>query len=158
MRQRGLKPPTRRDRPWARAFGGLYAIHRLRKLGLMVRAYGRQRRRRHVVLEPLSRCRCDSKAWSFLFVSRSSCSRKWASGPRRYGTRPKILRYIDPTVRRPLRSQARCSLNTRMPIALFDSRPTRGRSRRTRARASQAPYCIMATGNLSTPRTPGTPG
>src|SRR3954447_24273378 len=37
-------------------FGGIYMLHKLRhELGLTVRAYDRERRRRHVVLEPLPR-------------------------------------------------------------------------------------------------------
>jgi len=42
-------------------FSGLYALHRLRALGLAARLVGARRRRRHLVLEPRGRYRdeCD---------------------------------------------------------------------------------------------------
>jgi hypothetical protein len=36
------------------AFAGMYMLHRLSAIGLRACARGRQRRRRHLVLEPLS--------------------------------------------------------------------------------------------------------
>ena len=88
--------------------GGLYAIHRLRKLGLKVRAYeAAQRRRRHVVLEPLSGCRCDVESLEYSYSFSNELQQEW-KWPERYGTQPEILRYVNHVADR-FDLQARCS-------------------------------------------------
>ncbi len=75
--------------------GGLYAIHRLRKLGLKVRAYeagsgigGTWFWNRY----PGARCDVESLEYSYSFSDELQQEWKW---PERYGTQPEILKYIN---------------------------------------------------------------
>jgi cyclohexanone monooxygenase len=73
--------------------------------------------------------------------------------PERYGTQPEILRYINHVADRfDLRRDVR--LNTRVVSAEFDPSRSRWTVRTDRGDVAIAPFCIMATGNLSTPRVP----
>ena len=75
--------------------GGLYAIHRLRKLGLKVRAFeaaagvgGASLWNRY----PGCRCDVESLEYSYSFSNELQLEWHW---PERYGTQPEILRYIN---------------------------------------------------------------
>jgi cyclohexanone monooxygenase len=137
--------------------GGLYAIHRLRRLGLNVRAYeagsgigGTWFWNRY----PGCRCDVESLEYSYSFSNELQQEWRW---PERYGTQPEILRYINHVADRfDLRRDV--ELNTRIASAHFDGK-TNMWSLTTHAGVRvTAPFCIMATGNLSTPRTPNIPG
>jgi cyclohexanone monooxygenase len=132
---------------------GLYAIHRLRGLGLRVRAYeagsgigGTWFWNRY----PGARCDVESLEYSYSFSNELQQEWKW---PERYGTQPEILKYINHVADRfDLRRDVQ--LNTRITSATFDSEAgewtlTTGDGEDIRAR-----YCVMAAGNLSTPRVP----
>ena len=74
---------------------GLYAIHRLRSLGLKVRAYeagsgvgGTWFWNRY----PGARCDVESLEYSYSFDAQLQQDWKW---PERYGTQPEILKYIN---------------------------------------------------------------
>ena len=74
---------------------GLYAIHRLRGMGLKVRAYeagsgvgGTWFWNRY----PGARCDVESLEYSYSFSDELQQEWKW---PERYGTQPEILRYIN---------------------------------------------------------------
>src|SRR5438045_8578769 len=76
--------------------GGLYAIHRLRKLGLKVRAYeagsgigGTWFWNRY----PGARCDVDSLEYCYSFDDALEQEWKW---PARCGSQPEILTYINP--------------------------------------------------------------
>ena len=78
--------------------GGLYAIHRLRKLGLSVRAFeagdgvgGTWYWNRY----PGCRCDVESLEYSYSFSDELQQEWHWAE---RYGTQPEILRYINHVV------------------------------------------------------------
>ena len=137
--------------------GGLYAIHRLRKLGLKVRAYeagsgvgGTWFWNRY----PGCRCDVESMEYSYSFSNELQQEWKW---PERYGTQPEILRYINHVADRfDLRRDVQ--LDTRIRSATFSSKTNLWTVKTDKGETVTAPFCIMATGNLSTPRTPGIPG
>src|SRR5258708_3523270 len=99
---------------------GLYAIHRLRGLGLKVRAYeagsgvgGTWFWNRY----PGARCDVESLEYSYGFSDELQQEWKW---PERYGTQPEILRYINHVTERSELSRD-VQLNTRIVSAAFDS-------------------------------------
>ncbi|MEM7254126.1 MAG: NAD(P)/FAD-dependent oxidoreductase, partial [Pseudomonadota bacterium] len=139
---------------------GLYAIYRLRQLGLNVHAFeagsgvgGTWFWNRY----PGCRCDVESMEYSFSFSPELEQAWRW---PERYGTQPEILRYVEHVAER-FDLMRDVSLNTRVTGAWFDAESTcwtvtteaAGDSKRLRA-----PYLLMCTGNLSTPRVPNFPG
>ncbi|NKB59695.1 MAG: NAD(P)-binding protein [Alphaproteobacteria bacterium] len=133
--------------------GGLYAIHKLRQQGLKIRAYeagdgvgGTWFWNRY----PGCRCDVESMEYSYSFDDDLQQEWKW---PERYGTQPEILRYINHVAERfdLLRD---VQLSTRIKTARFDSKTNLWTITTEQGEAVSAPYCIMATGNLSTPRFP----
>ena len=137
--------------------GGLYAIHRLRKLGLKVRAYeagsgvgGTWFWNRY----PGCRCDVESMEYSYSFSNELQQDWQW---PERYGTQPEILRYVNHVADRfDLRRDVQ--LDTRIRSAVFNSKTNLWTLKTDKGETVTAPFCIMATGNLSTPRTPSIPG
>jgi cyclohexanone monooxygenase len=132
---------------------GLYAIHRLRKLGLTVRAYeagsgigGTWFWNRY----PGARCDVESLEYSYSFDEQLQQDWKW---PERYGTQPEILKYINHVADRfDLRRDVQ--LNTRIKSAVFDTTANEWTVTTNREEEIRARYCVMAAGNLSTPRVP----
>jgi cyclohexanone monooxygenase len=137
--------------------GGLYAIHRLRELGLKVRAFeagdgvgGTWYWNRY------PGCRCDVESMEYSYSFADELQQEW-HWPERYGTQPEILRYINHVADRfDLRRDI--EFNTRIKEAVFDSKTDTWTVKTDRGNAATARFCIMATGNLSTPRTPSLPG
>jgi cyclohexanone monooxygenase len=137
--------------------GGLYAIHRLRKLGLKVRAFeagggvgGTWYWNRY------PGCRCDVESMEYSYSFSDELQQEW-QWPERYGTQPEILRYINHVADRfDLRRDI--EFNTRVKEAAFDSNTNTWTVKTDKGCAVTARFCIMATGNLSTPRTPSLPG
>jgi len=77
--------------------------------------------------------------------------------PGRYGTQPEILRYINHVADRfDLRRDI--EFNTRVKTAVFNSDTNTWMVTTDKGGIAIARFCIMATGNLSTPRTPNYPG
>ena len=136
---------------------GLYAIHRLRSMGLKVRAYeagsgvgGTWFWNRY----PGARCDVESLEYSYSFSNELQQEWKW---PERYGTQPEILKYINHVADRfDLRRDVQ--LNTRILSALFDSKANEWTLKTDGGEEIRARYCVMAAGNLSTPRVPGFKG
>lgn len=136
---------------------GLYAIHRLRKLGLKVRAYeagadvgGTWYWNRY------PGCRCDVESMEYSYSFSNELQQEW-SWPERYGTQPEILRYVNHVAERfDLRRDIQ--FNTRIKSATFNSKSALWTIRTDEGDIASAHYCIMATGNLSTPRNPDIPG
>ena len=132
---------------------GLYAIHRLRGMGLRVRAYeagsgvgGTWFWNRY----PGARCDVESLEYSYGFSDELQQEWKW---PERYGTQPEILRYINHVADRfDLRRDVQ--LNTRIVSALFDGKAGDWMLKTDGGEAIRARHCVMAAGNLSTPRVP----
>ena len=133
--------------------GGLYALHRLRKLGLKARAFeagsgvgGTWFWNRY----PGARCDVESLEYSYAFDDDLQQEWHW---PERYGNQPEILTYINHVADRfDLRRDVR--LNTRVTSAEFDPGKNKWTVRTDKGDVATAPFCIMATGNLSTPRVP----
>ena len=132
---------------------GLYAIHRLRGLGLAVRAYeagsgvgGTWFWNRY----PGARCDVESLEYSYAFSDELQQEWKW---PERYGNQPEILQYINHVADRfDLRRDVQ--LNTRVTSAVFDSKAGEWTVKTDKDETIRARYCVMASGNLSTPRVP----
>ncbi|WP_421996063.1 flavin-containing monooxygenase [Reyranella sp.] len=132
---------------------GLYAIHRLRGMGLSVRAYeagsgigGTWFWNRY----PGARCDVESLEYSYSFSDELQQEWKW---PERYGTQPEILRYINHVADRfDLRRDVQ--LDTRIVSAVFDDAANRWTLKTADGETIEARYCVMAAGNLSTPRVP----
>jgi len=137
--------------------GGLYAIYRLRKLGLKVRCFeagggvgGTWYWNRY------PGCRCDVESMEYSYSFSDELQQEW-QWPERYGTQPEILRYINHVADRfDLRRDI--EFDTRVKEAGFDSKTNTWTIRTDKGNAATARFCIMATGNLSTPRTPSLPG
>jgi cyclohexanone monooxygenase len=137
--------------------GGLYAIYRLRKLGLRVRAFeagggvgGTWYWNRY------PGCRCDVESMEYSYSFSDELQQEW-QWPERYGTQPEILRYINHVADRfDLRRDI--EFNTRVKEAVFDSKTNTWTIKTDKGGAATARFCIMATGNLSTTRTPSLPG
>jgi cyclohexanone monooxygenase len=137
--------------------GGLYAIYRLRKLGLKLRAFeagggvgGTWYWNRY------PGCRCDVESMEYSYSFSDEMQQEW-HWPERYGTQPEILRYIDHVADRfDLRRDI--EFNTRVKEASFDGKTNTWTVTTDKGNTITARYCVMATGNLSTPRTPDYPG
>ncbi len=137
--------------------GGLYALHKLRSLGLRVRAYeagagvgGTWFWNRY----PGARCDVESLEYSYSFSDELQQEWKW---PERYGGQPEILRYINHVADRfDLRRDVQ--LNTRIRAAVFNPGTNLWTLTTEHGEAVIARFCIMASGNLSTPRVPDFPG
>ena len=96
----------------------------------------------------------ESLEYSYSFSDELQQEWHW---PERYGTQPEILRYINHVADRfDLRRDIQ--FNTRIKEAVFDSRTSTWTVTTDKGDTATARYCIMATGNLSTPRTPNVPG
>ncbi len=133
--------------------GGLYALNRLRKLGLKARVFeagsgvgGTWFWNRY----PGARCDVESLEYSYAFDNDLQQEWHW---PERYGNQSEILAYINHVADRfDLRKDVQ--LNTRVTSASFDPAVNKWTVRTDQGDVVTAPFCIMATGNLSTPRVP----
>jgi cyclohexanone monooxygenase len=133
--------------------GGLYALHRLRRLGLKAKAFeagsgvgGTWFWNRY----PGARCDVESLEYSYAFDNDLQQEWHW---PERYGNQSEILEYINHVADRfDLRKDVQ--LNTRVTAAEFDPGRNVWTLRTDKSDVVTAPFCIMATGNLSTPRVP----
>ncbi len=133
--------------------GGLFALYRLRQLGLTAIAFeagsgvgGTWFWNRY----PGARCDVESLEYSYGFDEALQQEWHW---PERYGTQPEILKYVNHVADRfDLRKDVR--FDTRVRSATFDPASGRWTVRTDRDDVVTATYCIMAAGNLSTPRVP----
>src|ERR1700722_9082892 len=122
--------------------GGLYALHRLRKLGLAARAFeagsgvgGTWFWNRY----PGARCDVESMEYSYAFDDDLQQEWKW---PERYGTQPEILRYINHVADRfDLRRDV--VFNRRVVSADFDPADCTWTVRTDKGDVVRAPFCIM---------------
>ena len=88
--------------------------------------------------------------YSYSFSDELQQEWKW---PERYGTQPEILRYINHVADRfDLRRDVQ--LNTRIVSAVFDGKAERWTLTTDNGETIRARFCVMAAGNLSTPRVP----
>ena len=133
--------------------GGLYALHRLRALGLNVKAFeagsgigGTWFWNRY----PGARCDIESLEYSYSFSDDLQQEWKW---PERYGNQSEILSYINHVADR-FELRRDVHLNTRVTSAVFDPATSLWTVGTDKGDKVTARYCIMASGNLSTPKVP----
>ena len=138
-------------------FAGLYALHRLRKLGLRAK-----------VLEagkgvggtwfwnryPGARCDVESLEYSYSFSEELQQEWNW---PERFAAQPDILRYINHAADR-LDLRRDILTETRVVSATFAKARGVWTVETDRSGSFQAAFLVMATGNLSLPRVPAFPG
>jgi len=137
--------------------GGVYAIYKLRQLGLKVRAFekgsdvgGTWYWNRY----PGCRCDVESLEYSFSFSPELDQEWKW---PERYGNQGEILTYVQYVVDR-FDVRRDIQFDTVVTSAVFDQAANAWTVKTIKGEAITAPYVIMATGNLSTPRKPDITG
>lgn len=134
-------------------FGGLYALYKLRKLGLRVQVLeagdaigGTWYWNRY----PGARCDVESMQYSYSFSDEIQQEWEWSE---LYATQPEILRYIN-FVADKLDLRSEVQLNTRVKSAQFDEDKAQWQVETSEGQKFSAPYMIMATGCLSMPVEP----
>jgi cyclohexanone monooxygenase len=138
-------------------FGGLYALYRLRAMGLTVRLLEQAPRvggtwywNRY----PGARCDVESVDYSFSFDDELQQEWTWTE---RFATQPEILRYVEHVADRfDLRRDI--DFNTRVDAARYHDATFRWHVGTADGRALVARYCVMAMGNLSAVNVPGFEG
>jgi cation diffusion facilitator CzcD-associated flavoprotein CzcO len=138
-------------------FGGLYALHRLRGLGLDVLALeaapsvgGTWWTNRY----PGARVDIPSLEYSYSFSEALQQDWRWTE---RYAGQPELLRYADHVADRfDLRRDIR--LATRIAAARFDDATARWHVASDDGRAWTARFVVLAVGPLSSPSVPALPG
>jgi cation diffusion facilitator CzcD-associated flavoprotein CzcO len=138
-------------------FGGLYALHRLRGLGLSVQVYeagsgvgGTWYWNRY----PGARCDVESLEYSYSFSPELEQEWDWSE---RYAPQPEILSYINHVADRfDLRRDIQ--FDTRVTAAAFDETAGRWRVTTDRGDDVSARFCVMASGCLSAVTTPDIEG
>jgi cyclohexanone monooxygenase len=136
---------------------GLYSIHRLRGMGLSVRVFeagdgvgGTWFWNRY------PGCRCDVESLEYSYSFDPELEQEW-SWDERYGTQSQILEYTNHVAERfdLLRD---IQFETRVTKAIFDEAGNFWTVTTDTRQTVTGRYCIMAAGNLSTPRKPDIPG
>lgn len=138
-------------------FAGLYALHRLRDLGMSVRVFeagsgvgGTWFWNRY----PGARCDIESVDYSYSFDPDLEQEWEWTQ---RYAAQPEILAYLNHVADRfDLRRDI--TFDTRVTSAVFDEAAERWTVSTDSGELISARYCIMAAGCLSTVNTPDFPG
>ncbi|MGH9228408.1 MAG: flavin-containing monooxygenase [Acidimicrobiales bacterium] len=138
-------------------FAGLYALHRLRGLGLSVQVYeagagvgGTWFWNRY----PGARCDVESLEYSYSFSQDLEQEWDWSE---RYAPQPEILRYINHVADRfDLRRDIQ--FDTRVTAAVFDETVNRWGVTTDRGDEVSARFCVLATGCLSAATTPDIEG
>jgi cyclohexanone monooxygenase len=137
--------------------GGLYALFRLRGLGFRIRVYetgngigGTWFWNRY----PGARCDIESLEYSYSFSEELQTEWRW---PERYATQSAILEYVNHVADR-FNLRRDIQLNTRIVSAVYVRPSNRWTLTTEGGEVITARYCVMATGNLSTPSVPGFKG
>lgn len=138
-------------------FGGLYALHSVRELGLSVRVIeagsgvgGVWHWNRY----PGARCDVDSVEYSYSFSPELEQEWTWSS---RFAKQPEILEYLNHVADRfDLRRDIQ--FDTRVTSATYDERTQRWDLGLDNGEQLIARYCIFAAGNLSSVNRPDIPG
>jgi cyclohexanone monooxygenase len=138
-------------------FGGLYALYRMRSMGLSVRVYeagsgvgGTWFWNRY----PGARCDVESLAYSYSFSPELEQEWDWSE---RYAGQPEILEYANHVADRfDLRRDVQ--LDTRVESAIYDETSGRWVIRTSHGDEVTAHFCLTAVGCLSSQNTPDFPG
>jgi cation diffusion facilitator CzcD-associated flavoprotein CzcO len=138
-------------------FAGLYALHRLRGMGLSARAFeqaedvgGTWYWNRY----PGARCDVESIDYSFSFSEELQQEWSWTE---RYATQPEILRYLNHVADR-FDLRPAITFGTRVVSAVYHEPSAQWLVETDRGHRVTARYCIMAVGCLSLGRIPDFPG
>ena len=132
-------------------FSGIYMVHRLRKLGLKVRAYesgggvgGTWYWNRY----PGCGSDIESLEYSYGFSEELQQEWKWS---KRYAPQPEIEAYLNHvTDRFDIRKDIQ--LNTRIESTIYDEKSETWTLTTNHGEVIVAPFCVMATGLLSAPK------
>lgn len=134
-------------------FAGLYAIHKLRSLGLSVRGFeagpdvgGTWYFNRY----PGARCDVESVDYCYSFSKELEQEWTWTE---KYATQPEILRYIN-WVADKLDLRRHISFDTFVSSVVLDEQTYRWTVTTSAGDEVSARFCVMATGPLSAPLTP----
>ena len=136
---------------------GLYILYCLRQRGLTARAFeaasdvgGTWYWNRY----PGARVDVDSVQYSYNFSDELTQEWVWTEN---FATQPELLRYVNYVADRfDLRRDVK--FDTRVTSAVFDEDANSWTLETDQGDIATAPYCIMATGSLSTPFKPAFPG
>jgi cyclohexanone monooxygenase len=138
-------------------FAGLYALHRLRDMGMAVRVIeagsgvgGTWYWNRY----PGARCDVESVDYSYSFSDELQQEWTWSE---RYASQPEILRYVEHVAER-FDLYRDIVFDTRVESAAFDEDEQRWTVVTDAGATLSARVCVMATGCLSTTRVPEIPG
>jgi cyclohexanone monooxygenase len=138
-------------------FAGLYAIQRMRRLGLSVRAFeagsdvgGVWYWNRY----PGARCDVESMQYSYSFSEDLQQQWRWTE---RFAPQPEILDYIKHVADR-FNLRPDIQFDTRVTAATFDETENLWEIRTDRGDTVRAQFCIMASGPLSAARMPDIEG
>jgi cyclohexanone monooxygenase len=138
-------------------FGGLYALHRLRELGLSVIGFeaapevgGTWYWNRY----PGVRCDVPSLYYSYTWSAELRREWRWSE---KYATQREILSYARYVADR-FQLRDLIQFQTRVTGAAFDEATGTWTVRTDRGDQIRARFCIMSTGCLSVPNTPKAPG
>jgi cyclohexanone monooxygenase len=138
-------------------FAGLYMLYRLHKLGMKVKVFeagdnvgGTWFWNRY----PGARCDVESMEYSYSFSEDLQQEWNWSE---RYATQPEILKYIQHVADR-FDLRRHIQFDTRVDGAEFDSVANLWTVTTKQGDAVLAPFCIMATGCLSTAKLPEVAG
>ena len=138
-------------------FGGLYALHRFRGMGLAVRVIeagsgvgGTWFWNRY----PGARCDVESLAYSYAFSRELELEWNWSE---RYATQPEILRYANHVADR-FELRRDIQFDTRVESANYEETTGRWLARLSTGESVSAQFLVMATGCLSAANTPQFPG
>jgi cyclohexanone monooxygenase len=138
-------------------FSGLYALHRLRELGLSVRLVergggvgGTWYWNRY----PGARCDIESVDYQFSFSPELLAEWDWTE---RYAAQPEILRYLEFVADR-LDLRRDIELGTTVTAAAYDEAGDRWRISTDRGADFDVRFLVLAVGNLSVPKAPDIPG
>ncbi|REE06475.1 cyclohexanone monooxygenase [Paraburkholderia sp. BL27I4N3] len=137
--------------------GGMYMLHRLREQGLKVRVFddapgvgGTWYWNRY----PGARCDVASTEYSYSFSDEIQQEWTWSE---EFAGQPEILRYLN-FVADKLNLRSDISFETRVLSAIYSENAKSWTVETSGGDTVVAKYCIMATGNLSSPHFPDIPG
>lgn len=138
-------------------FGGMYALHRLRKLGYRVRVLeaadgvgGTWYWNRY----PGARCDVESLEYSYSFDNELQQDWEW---PERFSAQADIEKYANHVADR-FELRKDIEFNTRIESAEFDNETAQWTIRARGGNTYTAKYLVLAVGNLSLPRVPNFKG
>src|SRR5579863_4059662 len=138
-------------------FAGMYMLHRLRKLGFLVRVFeqgsdvgGTWYWNRY----PGARCDVESMQYSYSFSDELQQEWNWSE---RYAPQPEILKYAQHVAER-FRLRPDIVFNTRVERAEFDESNGAWAVATSDGQAVRARFIVLATGCLSNARMPDIKG